>query len=96
MHLDCGSCIVRYWRDGDRESLVRYADNHRVWRNLKDRFPHPYTTADAETWLALARAVSEHALGQLGFLRPEAPVLAWNLTSMRVLEKCGFARVAPG
>ncbi|HEX9707826.1 MAG TPA: GNAT family N-acetyltransferase [Steroidobacteraceae bacterium] len=55
MHLDCGSCIVRDWREGDREALVRFANNRRVWRNLKNRFPHPYTAADAEAWLALSR-----------------------------------------
>jgi RimJ/RimL family protein N-acetyltransferase len=56
VHLDCGSCIVRDWRDTDRDSLVRFANNRRVWRNLKDRFPHPYTAADAESWLARCRS----------------------------------------
>lgn len=146
MQFDCGSCIVRDWRDDDRESLVRHANNRNVWRNLKDRFPHPYTAADAEAWLALARtnpartgwaievdnisvggiglvsvddvhtrsahigywlgepywgrgiatesvrAVSDHAFARLGFLRLEAPIFAWNPASMRVLEKCGYAR----
>lgn len=55
MRLNCGSCVVRAWQAGDRDSLVRFADNRRVWRNLKDRFPHPYTAADAEAWLALNR-----------------------------------------
>jgi RimJ/RimL family protein N-acetyltransferase len=85
MHLDCGPCIVRDWRDGDRESLVRNADNRRVWRNLKDRFPNPYTAADAEAWLALARTnpelagwaieVDGHAVGCIG-LKPLADVYA--------------------
>lgn len=47
--------VIRPWQDGDRASLVRHADNRKVWRNLKDRFPHPYTDADAAAWLALAR-----------------------------------------
>ena len=55
MNLDCGSSIVRDWRDGDREALLRFANNRRVWRNLKDRFPHPYGEAEADAWLALAR-----------------------------------------
>jgi RimJ/RimL family protein N-acetyltransferase len=46
---------VRDWRDADRESLVRHANNRKVWRNLKDRFPHPYTDADARRWLRLAQ-----------------------------------------
>lgn len=55
MRLDCDGAIVRPWRDDDRVSLVRHANNRKVWRNLKDRFPHPYTDADAENWLTLAR-----------------------------------------
>jgi ribosomal-protein-alanine N-acetyltransferase len=46
---------VRPWQDEDRASLVRHANNRSVWRNLKDRFPHPYTDEDAGHWLALAR-----------------------------------------
>jgi RimJ/RimL family protein N-acetyltransferase len=61
MNLDCGSCIVRDWRDGDRKSLVRFANNRRVWRNLKDRFPHPYTAAGADAWVMLARTKPELA-----------------------------------
>jgi [ribosomal protein S5]-alanine N-acetyltransferase len=144
--LDCGTSILRPWQDADRPSLVRFANNRNVWRNLRDRFPHPYTERDADAWLALARAdparlnwaievdglaaggvglepmadvhlrtahvgywlgepywgrgimsdavrgVARLALGELGFMRLEAPVFAWNPASMRVLEKCGFAR----
>jgi len=56
MNLDCGSGIVRAWRDSDRSALLRFANNRRVWRNLKDRFPHPYGEAEADAWLALNRA----------------------------------------
>ncbi|MGH8129350.1 MAG: GNAT family N-acetyltransferase [Steroidobacteraceae bacterium] len=59
MHLECGSCIVRNWRDGDRDALLRFANNRRIWRNLKDRFPHPYTAAEADAWLALNRTHPE-------------------------------------
>jgi RimJ/RimL family protein N-acetyltransferase len=146
MRLDCGTAIVREWRDTDREALLRYANNRKVWRNLKDRFPHPYTDKDADAWFALnhehpertnwaieadgqavggiglmpmddvharsahigywlgepywgrgimtaaVHAVSDHALSTLGFQRIETPVYAWNPASMRVLEKCGYAR----
>lgn len=49
-------CVLRPWRDGDQEDLVRHADNRKVWRNLTDMFPHPYTLADANHWLAIANA----------------------------------------
>jgi RimJ/RimL family protein N-acetyltransferase len=54
--LDCGAFILRGWEETDRDSLVAQANNRNVWRNLRDRFPHPYTENDAEAWLALARA----------------------------------------
>ena len=59
MHLDCGPCIVRDWRASDRESLLRFANNRNVWRNLTHRFPHPYTEADADAWFALLEQMPE-------------------------------------
>jgi RimJ/RimL family protein N-acetyltransferase len=49
--LDCGLCVVRPWRLADKPDLLRHANNRNVWRNLADRFPHPYTDADADAWL---------------------------------------------
>jgi RimJ/RimL family protein N-acetyltransferase len=34
---------------------VSHANNHRVWVNLRDSFPYPYTEADARAWLLVAR-----------------------------------------
>ena len=51
MELDLGVCTVRSWRAGDAASLARHANNRKIWRNLRDRFPHPYTPADAEAFL---------------------------------------------
>lgn len=56
MRLDCGACIVREWSQADRSSLLRFADNRKVWRNLTHRFPHPYTEADADAWFAMLAA----------------------------------------
>jgi RimJ/RimL family protein N-acetyltransferase len=43
--------VLRPWRRGDEEALVRHANNRNVWRNLTDRFPHPYTAGDARAWV---------------------------------------------
>jgi RimJ/RimL family protein N-acetyltransferase len=59
VRLDGGSSILRPWSESDRASLVACANNRKVWRNLKDRFPHPYTEQDAVAWLARARAEPE-------------------------------------
>ena len=47
-------CVLRPWRAGDKADLLRHADNRRVWRNMTHTFPHPYTEADADLWLAIA------------------------------------------
>jgi ribosomal-protein-alanine N-acetyltransferase len=49
--LDCGLCVLRPWRLTDKPALLRHANSREVWRNLADRFPHPYTEADADLWL---------------------------------------------
>jgi RimJ/RimL family protein N-acetyltransferase len=59
--IDCGTAALRPWREDDRAALLRFANNRSVWRNLKDRFPHPYTERDADAWLALARDQPERA-----------------------------------
>ena len=47
-------CTIRPWRPGDEESLVRHANNRKIWRNLRDAFPHPYTLENAEWWIGIA------------------------------------------
>jgi [ribosomal protein S5]-alanine N-acetyltransferase len=56
VQLELSRCTLRPWRVGDEASLVRYADNRNVWRNHRDRFPHPYTAADADAWIKKASA----------------------------------------
>lgn len=77
MKLQLDQCTIRSWQWGDEFSLVRYANNRKVWRNLRDRFPHPYTLSDAERWLSWAQetvpetnfaiAVDGAAMGGIGF-----------------------------
>ncbi|MFT4246656.1 MAG: GNAT family protein [Pseudomonas sp.] len=43
---------LRRWRTGDLDALLRHADDPQVVRGLRDRFPHPYTRADGEAFLA--------------------------------------------
>ncbi|HYE72119.1 MAG TPA: GNAT family N-acetyltransferase, partial [Blastocatellia bacterium] len=46
--------VLRNWRRSDAASVARYANNYNVWRNVRDRFPHPYTLMDAEEWVRYA------------------------------------------
>ena len=56
MQLTTGldDCVLRAWRVGDRDDLIRQANNRKVWRNMTHTFPHPYTERDADLWLAIA------------------------------------------
>ena len=72
--------ILREWRQSDAADVVRYADNEKIARNLRDVFPHPYTLADAENFInscleadeicQLFRAITVdgHAVGSVGLL----------------------------
>jgi RimJ/RimL family protein N-acetyltransferase len=67
---------IRAWRDSDLASLVKYADNRKIWINLTDAFPHPYTTESGRAFLAMvsrqdpttyfALATPEEAIGGIG------------------------------
>ncbi|MGH7256130.1 MAG: GNAT family N-acetyltransferase [Nitrospirales bacterium] len=48
--------LFRPWRRGDEEAIVAHANHREIWRNLMDRFPHPYTRTDADEWVAKADA----------------------------------------
>ena len=41
------------WTVGDQDRYIALAGDCGIWANLSDKFPHPYTRADAEAWVAL-------------------------------------------
>ncbi len=43
--------LVRSWRREDAERLAQYANNRNVSINLRDGFPYPYASADAEGYI---------------------------------------------
>lgn len=56
LRTDLQDCVLRPWAASDKPNLVRYGSNKAVWRNLLDSFPHPYSEADAEFWIAHTQA----------------------------------------
>lgn len=70
-------CLLRSWREGDEASLSRYASNRRIWDNVRDFFPHPYTLRDAQNWVRTNKSsqqptnfaidVDGVAVGNIGF-----------------------------
>lgn len=70
-------CTVRPWQHSDAASLVTHANNADVARQLRDRFPHPYTlgharqfirsAAEARPITMFAIIVNAEAAGGIGF-----------------------------
>jgi RimJ/RimL family protein N-acetyltransferase len=67
---------IRPWRTGDAGALVKYANNRKVWLNLRDAFPHPCTNSSALAFLEMvarqnpttffAIATPQEAIGGIG------------------------------
>jgi ribosomal-protein-alanine N-acetyltransferase len=78
MRLPLTTCLVRSWRLSDAEALVSYGNNRKIWLNLRDRFPHPYTKRDALEFLrsivgrdpetVFAVTLADQAIGSVGFV----------------------------
>ncbi|MHB0978895.1 MAG: GNAT family N-acetyltransferase [Thermoleophilia bacterium] len=76
MRAIIGDYTIRDLRLEDAPSIAAYADNPRVAANLRDVFPHPYSLADAEEFLAhvtrpdprtvFAVATDTEAIGVIG------------------------------
>src|SRR5215471_4071356 len=77
MELVGDRVTLRAWKASDASSLARHANNDNIARQLRDRFPHPYTIADARQFIQsvagarptmlFAMVVDEEAVGGIGF-----------------------------
>ena len=79
---------LRPWKIEDVDSLVKYANNFNIAKNLQDRFPHPYTIQDAHDFINMniakgepteifAIEVNGEAVGGIG-LHPQGDIHAKN------------------
>src|ERR1051326_3246655 len=78
MQLALKHCEVRSWRMADADSLTQHANNRKIWINLRDAFPHPYSLKDARAFLKSIRertpetmfaiALKGEAVGGIGFV----------------------------
>jgi ribosomal-protein-alanine N-acetyltransferase len=78
MEIKLKSCLVRSWRLGDADAIARHANNHKIWLNLRDAFPYPYTVQDAREFIkslkdrtpetTFAISVNGEAAGSVGFV----------------------------
>lgn len=51
---------LRKWNSNDLDSLVEYADNWEIAKNLTDKYPHPYTRVAGEQFIKFASSSSNH------------------------------------
>jgi ribosomal-protein-alanine N-acetyltransferase len=42
---------IRKWSEGDETELARHANNKKIFDNVRDLFPHPYTLEEAKKWI---------------------------------------------
>jgi ribosomal-protein-alanine N-acetyltransferase len=52
VQISLDSCVIRSLREEDAASLAQHANNRRIWLNLRDTFPHPYSLEDAQQFIA--------------------------------------------
>jgi RimJ/RimL family protein N-acetyltransferase len=77
-NIKIGNYVIRNWRKEDAASIVQYASNRKIWINLRDAFPYPYTQSDAEAFLFRAMqmqpgsyfaiASDNEAIGSIGLM----------------------------
>jgi [ribosomal protein S5]-alanine N-acetyltransferase len=68
--------MIRAWEAEDVTSLGKYANNRKIWKNMRDGFAHPYTIRHAQTFLEavscqnpitfFAIATTNEAIGAIG------------------------------
>ena len=79
MYLPLAHCAIRSWRPSDAVRLAVIANDRSIWMMLRDRFPHPYSQADAEAFIAVAATevpecnfaitVEDIVVGSIGCIR---------------------------
>jgi ribosomal-protein-alanine N-acetyltransferase len=87
VQIDIGEYQIRSYRKSDKDSIIKYANNINVSRNLRDSFPFPYTKKDAADWLRnvcyqkiemnFALANGEELIGGIG-LMPQSDVYKYS------------------
>lgn len=54
MKIQLGIYKIRSYERNDNNALVKYANNDKISKNLRDSFPYPYTEKEAQAWITAA------------------------------------------
>lgn len=65
---------LRPLRYSDAESLSKHANNHKIWEQLRDAFPNPYTIAHAREFIRMHSAVK--------------PISVWGIEIQKEIVGC--------
>jgi RimJ/RimL family protein N-acetyltransferase len=78
MYREIGGYIIRDWQMEDAPSIAKYANNRKIWMNLRDAFPHPYSLQNAKSFISraiesdpttvFAIATQSKAIGSIGLI----------------------------
>lgn len=73
--------FLRPWKPEDAGALASICNNKKIWLNVRDRFPHPYTVKDAVEWIAFTSSqkpvqnfailYKDHVAGSIGITLKE-------------------------
>lgn len=79
---------LRPWNSNDLESLVKYANNFNIAKNMTDGFPHPYTKENGKAFIEFATRdnpihifaidVNSEAVGGIG-IHPQQDIYKKNV-----------------
>ncbi|KAK3706369.1 hypothetical protein LTR37_012747 [Vermiconidia calcicola] len=56
---------IRRYRPTDAPSLYHHGNSKKIWDNLRNRMPHPYTETDASFWIQHSQSPAMQALSDL-------------------------------
>jgi len=78
---------LRAWTPDDLDSLIKYANNFEIAKNMTDQFPHPYTIAKGKAFIEHASSgkptnifaivVDNKAVGAIG-IHPQSDIQRKN------------------
>ena len=78
MYRKIDEYIIRDWQMEDAPSIAKYANNRKIWMNLRDALPHPYSLKDAQSFISqviisnpitvFAIATQSEAIGSIGLM----------------------------
>lgn len=78
---------LRKWRESDKSSLIKHANNKKIAMYLRNGFTHPYTTETADFFLNLVKdnpghplfaiTINDEAVGGVG-LHPQKDIYCKN------------------